>query len=79
MIKIVKHGKRMPKIKTVYECICPFCSCVFDFESEDIISQERAIDGVAKIKCPDCSNTFSFVPSQAIKLNVELSEDATGS
>lgn len=58
MIKIIKHGTKRTNT-------CPNCSCVFEYEAEDVkIVQTGMNEYSYTIECPDCGIE---VPSQYIK------------
>lgn len=54
MIKIIKNGRIPKPTKRIYEATCEYCGCKFEFEIEDIKSQERRLDGCITVECPCC-------------------------
>lgn len=59
MIEILKPGRQQhtKSKKNRYLMDCPFCSCQFTFEDEDVISEKR-INGSHYVECPGCKNTI---------------------
>lgn len=60
MINIIKDGVIKPKTRTIYKATCDNCGCIFEFETEDIKSQEKRLDGNIFIDCPYCSQTLKL-------------------
>ena len=54
MIKILKDGVKPKTIKVIYKTSCQHCGCIFEFETEDIKSQERHPGGNITVECPCC-------------------------
>ncbi len=54
MIKIIKDGSLSKSTKIIYTTTCDICGCIFEFENEDIKSQERKPNGNIFIDCPTC-------------------------
>ena len=59
MIKIIKDGSLSKSTKIIYKATCPFCDCVFEFEPEDIKTQERRLNGFITVECPYCHEDIS--------------------
>lgn len=54
MIKIIKEGKKLKKMKPIYAISCPHCGCVFECETSDFHSMSRGMDGTFTVYCPNC-------------------------
>ena len=54
MIKIIKEGKKLKKMKPIYTITCPHCGCVFECETSDFHSMSRGLDGTFTVYCPNC-------------------------
>lgn len=54
MIKILKTGVKPKHTKIIYTTTCDICGCKFEFENEDIKSQEKRPNGNIFIDCPTC-------------------------
>ena len=71
MINILREGLKDKKTKTIYTALCNNCQCLFEFEHEDIKSQEKRIDGNIEIDCPCCNKTIKQPLSHFLSREVE--------
>lgn len=59
MIEILEHGISIrARTKKRFSITCPFCSCKFIFDDNDIISKEKRFDGYSYVACPECKKTI---------------------
>ena len=54
MIITIKPREDHEKKKTYYKIKCTKCGAEFAFTSDDILGQERRINGTKWVACPEC-------------------------
>lgn len=60
-IKIIKHGA------SKFKAICPVCGCEFEYDLEDIISEQYSLLDqihIKQVKCPDCGELIAHETKQ---------------
>ena len=74
MIKILKDGvvKKDTLIHFIYNATCDKCGCEFEFEIEDIKSQERHPGGKKTIECPYCHKDITKSSFDYREVEVEI-------
>ncbi len=75
MIKILKDGVLPKPTKVIYQTTCQHCDCVFEFEQEDIKSQERGIGGRITVECPCCHKRIEKASFRYVKRIVEVEDE----
>ncbi len=64
-MKIIKMGKSLEPA-SAYKLKCEHCGCVFTFEIDEFIVQEKRLMGSASIKCPCCDSIIDFKPMDCV-------------
>lgn len=72
MIKILKYGVIPKPTKIIYKATCQHCSCEFEFETEDIKSQEKHFGGNITVECPCCHTNITQPSSKYENRLVEV-------
>ena len=59
MIKIIKDGKKPKPKRTIYKITCPYCGCIFEFDTSDL-TIEKTPNGKRTIACPCCGRVLDI-------------------
>ena len=71
MVNIIKQGKKPKPKRTIYKITCPYCGCVFECETEDLLSIERTPGGKRTVKCPCCDMVLNIASLDNITIREE--------
>ena len=62
---IIKMGKKLEPANT-FKLKCEHCGCVFTFDIDEVIIQEKRPMGSASIECPCCDIIIDFKPMDCV-------------